>query len=179
MRNFVFLIVTLAMAASFATGSSAETHQLGSQSMQTVQAACTSAGGDFRSNIGNFSCTKENCDGKGGSCSVNCGTTTSGDTNCVGTTPRRTAGGSLKLGSVLGTLKGTAVGAGVGKRDPLGSSAAGSAALSQRPLATRTQLNSANSFGIEKSAIAATSSAGGAASTLNNSSKIGASRALR
>jgi hypothetical protein len=52
-----------------------------------LKTACGNAGGDFVDNTdidpnGGYSCTHQNCDGKGGNCTVSCGTK-----GCAGTTP--------------------------------------------------------------------------------------------
>src|SRR5689334_11138803 len=49
-----------------------------------LYAACQKAGGDFSTAPGTYGCNKNNCDGKGGTCSVACGTA---DHKCVGSTP--------------------------------------------------------------------------------------------
>jgi hypothetical protein len=49
-----------------------------------LYAACQKAGGDFSTAPGTYGCNKSNCDGKGGTCSVACGTV---DHKCVGSTP--------------------------------------------------------------------------------------------
>jgi len=51
-----------------------------------LYAACQKAGGDFSTAPGTYGCTKDNCDGKGGTCAVACGTV---DKKCVGMTPGR------------------------------------------------------------------------------------------
>ncbi len=45
--------------------------------------ACSNAGGSFNSNDTGYSCVKENCNGKGGTCSVQCGS----NGKCTGDTP--------------------------------------------------------------------------------------------
>jgi len=48
--------------------------------------ACSNAGGTFTSYESGYSCRKENCDGKGGQCQVDC--TSAGQ--CIGSTPPQT-----------------------------------------------------------------------------------------
>lgn len=45
--------------------------------------ACSGAGGSFNSYASGYSCTKKDCDGKGGECAVHC--TSAGQ--CIGSTP--------------------------------------------------------------------------------------------
>lgn len=52
-----------------------------------VRGACDNAGGTFISGEGGgYACTKQNCDGKGGECTVDC----KPDGTCKGSTPNRT-----------------------------------------------------------------------------------------
>ena len=61
-----------------------------------LAAACGANGGSFTegNELGfhSYSCTKSNCDGKGGSCSVNCG-----DKGCTGSTPSRIVHANLRM----------------------------------------------------------------------------------
>jgi hypothetical protein len=54
--------------------------------------ACSAVDGTFNEHAGRASCTKKNCDGKGGACTVDCGLKGANDPevdNCVGITPRK------------------------------------------------------------------------------------------
>ena len=53
-------------------------------SMMAVLGACKEAGGVFSDDDGGYGCTKKNCDGKGGSCTVGC----TRDEQCKGSTPK-------------------------------------------------------------------------------------------
>ena len=72
-----------------ATPSLAESHKLGAKPSEfELAGACQAAGGSyFNDSAANglphgYGCTVKNCDGKGGDCSVTCGTG-----GCTGTTP--------------------------------------------------------------------------------------------
>jgi hypothetical protein len=58
--------------------------------------ACSANGGSFSesTDLGfhSYSCSKEDCDGKGGTCSVNCG-----DLGCTGNTPARIVRANLRM----------------------------------------------------------------------------------
>ena len=65
-----------------------------------LASSCAKAGGEFfhisRAGRNSWSCEKKNCDGKGGTCSVDCDE--SGDiTTCEGTTPAALTGGQTPL----------------------------------------------------------------------------------
>jgi hypothetical protein len=68
----------------------AETRKIASVSQSQLKSACDKAGGLFSPSEGtsSYDCIKENCDGKGGTCSVSC---TSGG-SCEGTTPTTLVG---------------------------------------------------------------------------------------
>jgi hypothetical protein len=85
----VFVLLTLLVA--FAAPARAEvTRPMSSHpSSSQLASACGAAGGDFVDNTdvdpnGGYQCTKSNCDGQGGKCTVSCGTK-----GCAGTTPSR------------------------------------------------------------------------------------------
>jgi hypothetical protein len=88
------LILGFAFAA-FPLASHAAMVQLGAHSEKEVQGACKSAGGSFWSNSSGYGCSKNNCDGKGGTCDVICH-----EGKCVGVTPIQHAG-QLTLPQVL------------------------------------------------------------------------------
>lgn len=63
-----------------------------------LQGTCNAVGGSFVDNTdidpnGGYSCSKANCDGKGGECRVSCGTA-----GCTGTTPSRLVHPTTLLG---------------------------------------------------------------------------------
>lgn len=70
-------------------------------SRDDVRSACASSGGEFYGNLDGYGCFKKNCDGKGGSCAVDC----NASGQCDGTVPPSRLGGT-KNGQTLG-LKGT------------------------------------------------------------------------
>jgi hypothetical protein len=72
-------VLTLGAGASYAKGI-----DIAYVGPTQLYAACQKAGGDFSTAPGTYGCTKQNCDGKGGMCSVACGTV---DKKCVGATP--------------------------------------------------------------------------------------------
>lgn len=85
----VFVLLSLLFA--FAAPAQAEvTRPMQSHpSSSELASACGAAGGSFVDNtdidpLGGYQCTKSNCDGKGGNCTVSCG-----DKGCSGTTPTR------------------------------------------------------------------------------------------
>jgi hypothetical protein len=50
-----------------------------------VRSACAKAGGNFANSDGGYGCVKANCNGQGGTCSVQCNNAG----QCIGTTPAR------------------------------------------------------------------------------------------
>ena len=62
---------------------------------ETVFNDCANAHGVLTEDPGGYGCTKANCDGKGGMCSVAC----DNDDNCIGSTP-----GKIHLSTVTGYL---------------------------------------------------------------------------
>ena len=89
MRKCLVSIVAAATLGIVAFQASAEERPIGKHSVQEVSDACKKAGGDFdwSANTGAYGCRKENCDGKGGACTVTC----SPEKNCYGSTPGRAA----------------------------------------------------------------------------------------
>ena len=93
----VFVLLSLLLA--FAAPAQAETRQMAAHpSSSELASACGAAGGDFVDNTdvdpnGGYGCTKHNCDGKGGTCSISCGTK-----GCAGTTPSRIITGHSFVG---------------------------------------------------------------------------------
>ena len=64
-----------------------------------LQGKCNTAGGNFEETTTGYSCTKTNCDGKGGDCVVGCGN----DGKCAGQTPSTVRGGK-DIWKVLGKI---------------------------------------------------------------------------
>lgn len=88
------LILGFALAA-FPLAAHAATVQLGAHSEGEVQGACKKVGGTFWSSSSGYGCSKNNCDGKGGTCDVICH-----EGKCVGVTPIQHTG-QLTLPQVL------------------------------------------------------------------------------
>jgi purine nucleoside permease len=93
MRTLSFVIVT-AFAVGF-VASAAHAYKirpLANHGPADVAQACSSSGGSYWSNAitGDYGCSTENCDGKGGTCTVDCNK----NHQCYGSTPI-VAGGTL------------------------------------------------------------------------------------
>jgi hypothetical protein len=96
-----FLIISLALAALPIAAHAKEVKIAGTHSETEIQSACKQADGHFESGGSSYSCTKYNCDGKGGNCSVNCQ-----KGKCTGTTPLQHVG-QLTLTQALTLSPGT------------------------------------------------------------------------
>lgn len=83
-KSFVLMIAVAALATS-AEGARADSRYIGKHEPEAVIAACAKAGGEPYAGQG-YGCVKENCDGKGGTCTVACDSSTGG---CTGHTPGR------------------------------------------------------------------------------------------
>jgi len=86
MRTRLPILFAVLGLAALATLASAETAKLGGKhGVGEIRNACSKAGGNFSvaPDGGGYACHKANCDGKGGSCSVDC----DNNNNCTGTTP--------------------------------------------------------------------------------------------
>jgi len=72
-------------------------------SASSLAGSCAANGGSFSesNDLGfhNYSCTKSNCDGKGGTCSVNCG-----DKGCTGVTPMLLGNANIRMILQAGSL---------------------------------------------------------------------------
>jgi hypothetical protein len=93
-------LLLLLPALFIAVEASAEDRQIARVSASQLKSACDKAGGSFigpTPNNGAYNCLKENCDGKGGYCQVNC---QPNDSTCTGTTPMQ-LGGNQTLLSIL------------------------------------------------------------------------------
>jgi hypothetical protein len=90
-RSFKNLLLTggvLALASLVGTAPSFAAHNYFTFDHTQFKASCEGAGGSYTSADGGFQgCAKANCDGKGGTCHVEC----VGD-SCSGTTPDRLVG---------------------------------------------------------------------------------------
>lgn len=87
----VSLLSIVLLSLQAANPALAETRKIASVSQSQLKSACDKAGGLFSGSPGpgtSYDCIKENCDGKGGTCSVSC---TSGG-SCEGTTPTTLVG---------------------------------------------------------------------------------------
>jgi hypothetical protein len=86
MRNLV-VVVTACLAVGFAANAAyGATVSLGNKTRGEIKSACDTAGGVYYEVGSVYGCGKENCDGKGGHCSVECNTG-----KCTGQTPIRLA----------------------------------------------------------------------------------------
>jgi hypothetical protein len=89
MRKWFVTISAVITFGAVADGARAEKNiPLGKHSYGDISAACTRAGGNMWSFSRYYGCTKENCDGKDGTCAVTCDAETN---ECLGMTPGRTA----------------------------------------------------------------------------------------
>lgn len=106
MRKLTLAAAVVAALGVLSTISSAtaESVVMDNVSASDLKSACDEAGGNFAQNPPGYSCVNDNCDGKGGSCSVFCFT----DTPCLGDTPeRKVTGGSISgIAGVTGVLRG-------------------------------------------------------------------------
>jgi hypothetical protein len=86
-RPLLLSLICAVLFAFLAAPAVAETRRLASTvSESQLKAACDKAGGDFVGSSGGgdgYFCAKSNCDGKGGTCLVDCNAAGS----CTGTTP--------------------------------------------------------------------------------------------
>jgi hypothetical protein len=94
----LMMIVLAVLSMSFGMGEAFAKKVQFSATANQVYSACTKAGGLYHEQGNKYECSKANCDGKGGSCSVQC---TGG--NCTGTTPGRVANQSIGSFFALGT----------------------------------------------------------------------------
>ena len=95
-RTVLFLIFSIfCIAPAMAESRPMASHPSSSQ----LAATCEAMGGSFVENpavagmSASYGCSKENCDGKGGECRVDCGSK-----SCTGTTPSRLAGPTTLVG---------------------------------------------------------------------------------
>lgn len=97
------IALTLIALAFLLTAPLAESKILvGAYGQADVQRACIAANGYPTGVGGTYGCVKDNCDGKGGQCSVTCVE----PTKCLATSPRRLTGDSSLTGVLLnGRLK--------------------------------------------------------------------------
>jgi hypothetical protein len=98
MMRIVFALCVAALC--FATAAEAQNNfkLKGFFTRADVNKACKAAGGVPNGNNDVYGCTKDNCDGKGGYCGVQCD---KGTGECKGTTPTRTAGSNSDPFQVL------------------------------------------------------------------------------
>jgi hypothetical protein len=89
MRKAIVSIIALAVLVWAADRAQAATiRYIGKYSVADVRRGCSIAGGTFSASPdgGGYGCVKNNCDGKGGKCTVAC----DNNNNCNGETPGRT-----------------------------------------------------------------------------------------
>lgn len=100
MRKAIVSIIALAVSAWVADRAEAVSAiPLGKHSVADIRSSCSKAGGSFsvHPDGGGYGCIKNNCDGKGGTCTVACDNKTN---DCYGTTPYRGGpGGKFPAGS--------------------------------------------------------------------------------
>ena len=108
MRNSVFIALAGLAALCSVPGRAAADSVIISDIVSKTRLgnACTNVGGAPTTGIGGggYGCKKENCDGKGGTCTVKC----TKEGVCEGTTPGRVAGGG-KLKGTVGQVLGNSV----------------------------------------------------------------------
>ena len=82
-------LATLTLGAALLIAPAAEARQIGLEPVGwgDLKAACGAAGGKFFHLAGIYSCTVENCDGKGGTCQITCDET-GGLVTCDADVPR-------------------------------------------------------------------------------------------
>jgi len=101
MRKAMLLVFALSFLGLIADGAWAKAIPIsGTHSANEIKTACDKAGGEYNTlEGGGWGCTNNNCDGKGGKCSVGC------DANgkCNGSTPAQTTPSK----GVFDILKGT------------------------------------------------------------------------
>lgn len=96
MSKLLVSIVLGLMALAPAVTAANEIRVLSSHpSSSELQASCDASGGQFSIDEGldSYTCLKENCDGEGGHCYVNCD-----PTECIGSTPDRIVGCATLVG---------------------------------------------------------------------------------
>jgi len=85
MRNYLIFMIAIGNIGLFAENACADSRPIGKHEPEAVIAACAKAGGVPYAGQG-YGCVKENCDGKGGNCTVSCDSDTGA---CTGHTPGR------------------------------------------------------------------------------------------
>jgi hypothetical protein len=99
MRKSMILLGVFAVLLAFGDAASAKQVPIaGTKTKGEIQAACGKVGGDFMVGPAGFMCSKSNCDGKGGSCTVSC----SNSGKCEGGIPGRKAPGRSLTGILQG-----------------------------------------------------------------------------
>ena len=83
MRRRLIAIMTIATVALFASEAWTKSFPIKRVSKESLAESCQAAGGkSIGFGGGGYGCSKENCDGKGGGCSVHCN-----KSGCYGDTP--------------------------------------------------------------------------------------------
>jgi len=97
MHKSIVLLAAVAASALFANPAWAKLIKF-EASVSQVRSACSKAGGAFQvhSDGGGYGCVKQNCDGKGGNCEVQC----NNNNGCTGQTPGRAQPG-YGIGGIL------------------------------------------------------------------------------
>jgi hypothetical protein len=78
-------IILATMALAFTVNTATAKSTVLSATVGQVRSACAKAGGNFANSDGGYGCVKANCNGQGGTCSVQCNNAG----QCLGTTPAR------------------------------------------------------------------------------------------
>ena len=84
----LFVLVTFILTAAIPTMTQAREVSVEPLGVGQLMGACNNAGGDFDAIGSVYYCTVENCDGKGGQCTIVCDNE-GGLVTCTGSTPRR------------------------------------------------------------------------------------------
>jgi hypothetical protein len=101
MRRRLIALMTIASFTLIASEAwAAKSQPIKRVSESSLKQSCEAAGGSSWSTGGGYGCTKDNCDGKGGTCGVQCG-----KSGCTGVTPIRSPKGAT-VGGVLGQQPG-------------------------------------------------------------------------
>jgi hypothetical protein len=101
MSKVILVLLSLLLIGMTAEAAFARTiRPIGYASASAVRAACVKAGGTFNQEGSSYNCTKTNCDGNGGGCTVSCN-----NGSCTGSTPARGAGQDSIIGTLFGVKK--------------------------------------------------------------------------
>lgn len=105
-KCFMFVIAAAAIATLAGPASAEPSRPIGKHEPEAVMKACAEVGGTPILDRGiTYGCQKDNCDGKGGTCNVECYNSTG---ECIGTCP--TCGQALRRYDLIKILKASPAG---------------------------------------------------------------------